>query len=793
MLGKSPGVTAAAVLSLGLGIGANAAIFSLVDGLWLRPMAVRDPGQIVRVLSVTNQDRAGLLSYPEYEEFARQIPAFSGVVATGGRGAFLPKPDGTTQLLLVNVVSANFFEVLGVKPAYGRLWNPGDSSVVVLGYNFWKRQFGGDPGVVGTEIQLTRGGKVPFTIIGILPAEFAEIERSSDRDLWLPPQSWERLAGRGDLERRGFRWFHVLGRLAPHQSIGTARAQLQTVAARLEHFWPETNAGHSAGVISDAAYRWNQAGANGLLLLGVVLLLVLLCSVNVANLLLARGVARAREVAVRLAVGAGRARLIRQLMTESAVLGLCGLAVGLLLGGWITTILPALVIGPPGFPKTLQFGFDSRVFEFSFVVSIATTLFFGIAPAWRGSRADLVPALKGASPLEGQSRARFPLRQALVISQLAISLTLLATSGVLVESFVNTRTADLGLSRQPLLLLFITMGGKQAPQLYREATERVRNMPGVRELAFATRAPLSLSGGGLAQRVFFPDRAGQQKDRPEEIKFNTISSNYLHVMGTRLLRGREFNATDQSAGALVALVSQRMAERYWPSQDPINKTIRLDQPNGPEYRIAGVVQDVPINQIGEPPEPYLYLPYWRFSTDEITLVAQTAGNALALAEPARRTLRQLDRHLDPALISTQEQLIRFSARVYQMTAELVVTLGVIALMLTAIGLYGVVSYSVQQRTREIGIRMALGAERGRTLLLVLAGSARLGGLGIALGLPMALVATRLARSMLFGVNPWNAGTFLMAAGVLLLVLTAASLVPARRATRIDPLVALRQQ
>ena len=406
-LASRPAFSFVAALSLALGIGANSAIFSLIDALWFRPMAVPKASQIVRVFSVTDQDREGFLSYPEYLDFKGQASSLGELAAVGGRGLRLVEGD-SRQLLTLNLVSPNFFTALGVKPALGRLFTPQDQAdpasavAVVLGNSFWVRHFGGDRKIIGRQLRVERVHEVLVTVVGVLPASFRSIETSGDRDMWFSEQSWANLGDVGELERRGGRWFRVIGRLAPGASARFADEQVRTIALRMAQAWPATNRGRRAAVVLDLRYRLEEAGTNGLALLAIVLLVVLISSVNVANLLLSRTGFRGREMAVRLALGAGRGRLIRQLMAENILLGAAGLVLGLAIGAMLIRILPSLMVQPPGLYAAQDFQFDSRVLIFSIAVSAVTVLFFGLAPAWKsalsvGARRNSTSALPGAT------------------------------------------------------------------------------------------------------------------------------------------------------------------------------------------------------------------------------------------------------------------------------------------------------------------------------------------------------------------------------------------------------------
>lgn len=788
VLAARPVFTLIAALSLALGIGANSAIFSLVDALWFRPMAVRDASRIVRVFGVTDQDRRAGLSYPEYLDF-KNASAFSDVMTIGGRGLVLVEGDSHV-LETLYVVSANFFTALGVKPALGRVFTPSDprdAMVVVLGNSFWQRHYGGDPSIVGRQIHVERGKDLMVTVIGVLPESFRSIYNGGDRDVWFPESMWRELGDQKELEARDNRWFYVLARLAPGVSAASANAQVETIAERMAAESPVTNRGRRATVVPDLNYRLELAGTNGVALLAIVALVVLISSVNVANLLLSRAGARGTEMAIRLSIGASRGRVIRQLMTENFVLGLAGLALGLVIGGMLTKVLPSLIIQPPGWFIPIDFHFDSRVLIFSFAVSVVTILFFGLAPAWKSARPDLLGALKGDAAFAIAGR-RWPVRNWLAVAQIGVSLALLASASVLARSFINTRTADLGFGRKPLLLVWLESDAK-APE-YAQVISRFASLPGVKSVAAAVRAPLSLSGNGMFQLVTFPGRTEYTNAPPFEIKYNAVTANFLNTMGTPILRGRGFTASDENLGATSVLINERMAQRFFPGEDAVGKTIRIGR-SGRDHTVIGVVKNAPINDVGEPPEPYLYLSYWANFESEVTFLIETQGDPAALANAARAELKAVDKRLDPLGITTENDLIRFSAQQYQITAEVAAGLGLLGLVLTAVGLYGVIAFGVSQRTRELGIRMALGASRGDTLRLVLRDVAILGAAGLTLGIPLAMTATRLLSSLLFGVGAWDAAAFLAAVSVLAIVLMLAGLKPALRATGIQPSSALR--
>jgi len=805
VLGARPLFTLVAALSLALGIGANSAIFGLVDTFWLRPLSVPDSGRIARVFSVTEQNSTGLFSYPEYRDLQKQSTALQDLVAIGGRGATLI--EGTNrELHNLNLVSPNFFSAMGIKPALGRLFTPQDEAdpasalYVVLGNSLWEHHYGGDPNIVGKKIRIHRANDVLCTVIGVLPTTFRGIENGGDRDLWFSLQSWSQIGQPVELVTRSSRWFYVMGRFAPGATEKSANAQLDTIASRMAADFPASNKGRRAAAVSDLRFRMQQAGTNGVALLAIVLVVLLISSVNVANLLLSRAGARGKEMAVRLALGAGRGRLVRQLMTENFLVGMLGLALGIAIGAWLIAVIPVLIVQPPGFHVALDFRFDARVFLFSLFVSLLTIALFGLAPAWKASRPDLVPALKGEAAFGSTSR-RWPLRNWLVVAEVAFAMILLASAGVLVHSFANTRTVDLGFGRKPLLLVWTSTNNPKLP-VYQEVMTRFEALPGVRSVAGAVRAPLSLSSNGMALRISFPGRTEAPNQAPLEVKYNAVTRNFLSTMGTAIVRGRGFEQRDEMAGANSVIVNEKMAQQYWPGEDAVGKVIHIGGAKGKDHTVIGVARNAPINAVGEAPEPYLYISYWPNIESELTYLVESDGDPAALAQAARQQLKAVSPDLQVMTITTENELIRFSAQIYQITAELVGTLGLLGLILTAVGLYGVVSHGVSQRTRELGVRMALGASRNDTLRLVLRDVAILGLVGLCAGLPLAMAATRFfsklavdpgSPGVLFGVSAWDAPAYLAAIVLLSAVVLLAGYIPARRATSVDPSTALRME
>lgn len=718
----------------------------------------------------------------------------------------MPRPDGTAEMLLTNVVSNNFFTILGVRPLLGRVFTAQDAErlrthpAVVLGYSCWQRDFGGNPDIVGRSITLLRGKnhRYQVDIWGVLPSSFREIDPDSDRDLWMPTEDWAFFGGADELTSHEFRWFNVLGRLKPGATVRQANDQAETVADALAAADPVDNHGRGARAVSDFSYRMGQARTSGLLLFAIVCGVVLLAIVNVAHLLFSRALARAPEVALRLSLGATRWAVARQLLVENLLLGCLSLAVGLVLAVGLAAMLPRLLVLQPAmletFGYTTRFHLDERVFLFASLLTLVTMLLLAMVPLIQVARAELLPVLQASATTRTSSRAPI-LRRAAIWLQIGISFALLVSTGALVRSFLNTRTQSIGLTRKQVLIAFTQQ--PEAP-VREEVVANLRALPGVGSVAYAIRAPLMPSEGGIATKITFSSHP--EMHDPVVIKYNAVSPNFLNVTGTRILRGRGFTTADDANGPPVVIINQSMARKYWPGRDPIGQLVRLpgfgngiDRGATLEARVVGVAENAPINQIGEIPESYMYLPYHLSQMGEITFVLQTRQNAMAIARDARQVLIHANPLLDPMFVTSLPELIRYSAGNYQMMAELVSALGLIGLALTVVGLYGFLAFRVTQRRREIGIRMALGASREATVWLIFRDTASMAGIGLAIGVVLALPAARLESAALFGVGPLDALSITIALGILAAAVAAAAWLPARRAASIDPMQALRSE
>jgi predicted permease len=806
LLAKSPGFAAVALVSLALGMGANTAIFSLINATLLRPLPVRDPERLVTVYTSDYSGPArGSTSYPDYLDIREQAQVFSGFAAFSATPMSL-SDEGRTERILGQVVTGDYFNVLGVDAALGRTFvpeedrTPGTHPVVVISHGLWQRVLGGDPGVVGRRIVVNG---TAFTIIGVTPPAFTGAILGVAPDVYLPIMMVDQLAqappGNSRLAQRGSRGMFTLGRLAPGVTREQAQAAMDTLAAQLHAAYPREwtdrrqqprrlTVESQQRAIVFPQFRGGLVGLLSLLAVVVGLVLLIACA-NLANLLLARASARRREIGVRLALGAGRRRLVRQLLTESLLLAVAGGALGVLVAEWTIDMLMKLQ-PPTPIPMFLDLSLDYRALAFTALLALVTGVLFGLVPALRATRPGVIPALKGDAPIT--SRLGFSTSRVLVVSQVGLSLLLLVGSGLFVRSLGNAGNIDTGFDANNLLVMSMDLrlqgyDDVRTKTFCRQLLERVSGLPGVISASLADSLPLSLHGQRTSVRM---EGYAPQPGEDMEINFAKVAPRYFETMRIALRRGREFTPQDREGAPGVAVVNEAFARRYWPGQDPLGKKVR----RGPaEFTVIGLARDGKYRTLGEDPLPFLYFPLDQVYSTSVTLHVRTAGDPAALLGSVRREIQSLDRDLPLYEVKTMRDHLGIAMLPARLAASLLGGFGVLALALAAIGIYGVMSYSVAQRTREIGIRMALGADRRRVLNLVVGQGMLPALIGAILGLAAAVGVTRFAAGFLYGISATDILTFAGVTGLLAAVALAASYLPARRATRVDPVVALRYE
>jgi predicted permease len=803
MLWKSPSFTLVAVVVLALGIGANSTIFSMINGLLLRPLAgVEAPERLAGVY--TSDYSSGLYgssSYPDYISFRDGANAFEGLAAYEGSEASLAEGD-EPERLRGESVTGNYFKVLGVKASAGRTLLQEDEAaasgnpVVVISHNLWQRRFNSEPTIINRTINLD--GRA-HTVVGVAAKDFRGLH------MGLPPEFWRPLPPPpSNPGARGNRALKVVGRLKEGVTHEEANRQLATIAARLAQDFPETNRGtlerpdepRPVTVAGESRIGPKQrkavAGVSGMLMLVVGLVLLIACA-NVANLLLARASVRQREIAIRLALGSGRLRLVRQLLTESMCLAILGGLLGLLLTLWTSDFLPKFF--PPEDAGGLDLSVDWRVLGFTLGLSLLTGIVFGLVPALQASRQNLLSALKddtGAPEVRGFGR--FGLRNALVVLQVALSLILLICAGLFMRSLRAASTSDPGFDAENVLLTQMEtrgakMGREEQKFFYREVQEQVGALPGVRSVALAYIVPIS--GGGMRTNVSIE---GYQPRPNEDTELNTniVSPNYFKTLGIPLLQGRDFNAADTANASGVVIINEEFARRYFPGVSPLGKRVRTDS-EGPYLEIIGIARNAKYRGLREEPLPFFYTPLAQGVMSSMTLFVRTDGDPLAVLPSVRAELKSLNKNLTLFQINTFSAHLATALFADRMIAVLLSVFGGAALLLAAVGLYGVMSYAVARRTHEIGVRMALGAQTGDIIKLVLWQGMMLLLVGSLVGLAAAFALTRLMSSLLYGVGATDPVTFVGITLLLACVAMLACYLPARRATKVDPMVALRYE
>jgi predicted permease len=811
MLLKQKGVTAIAVLSLALGIGANTAIFSLLDALLLKPLPVNRPEQLVVVnIAAPSQPGRGYssFSYPVFREMQENNVVFSCMFARAGLQMSM-SASGQTERVQGEEVSGNFFSALGLNPQLGRLFTeaddqtPGAHPVAVLSFNFWQRRFGADPNIVGKTINLNN---YPFTVIGVAPQGFHGVEVGVAPDVRVPLMMDGQVRQRGGrpiFEDRGSMWLGVAARLKSGVSIEQAQAGADNAfqIARepdVRRVTGDTTDDRNFRSLriqlssartgnSNLSRQFSQPLTVLMCLVGVVLLIACL---NVANLLLARGATRQKEIAVRLALGAGRFRLVRQLLTEGFLLSALGGALGFLFARWGTDMLLGFL--PQG--RTLEIKPDLRMLGFTLGVTLLSALFFGLLPALQATRPNLIPALKNETVVVSGSGRRWELGRLLVVLQVALSLVLLVGAGLFARSLRNLKTVDMGYHRDQVVTMSLDPaqnGYKIEPlrNFYDQLSERLAALPGVKTTTFARNAPMSGSFSRFGIEV-----PGYQTRPGEEmaVLFNQVGPQFFATFGAPLLLGREFTAQDTPESPKVVIVNQGVARRFFGSESALGKRITLE--NYKDLEIVGIVADAKYRNLKEVAPLTAYIPYSQYEQlGQRTLCVRAAGDARALVAAIRQEVRNLDPNLPVFNVKTFAEQINDSVSQERLIAMLSSFFGFFALLLAALGLYGVMAYAVTRRTREIGIRLALGAQTAGVRWLVLRETLLLALIGIAIGLPAALASSRLTEGLLFELKPTDPLTITLATLLLLSIAALAGYLPACRATRVDPLIALRHE
>jgi len=802
LLLKNPGLTVIAGLSIAIGIGVNSALFSITDALLLRPLAIARPGDVVTIVTSTLTFLPGGVSYPDYQDLREKSRSFSGLAAYQFQSVGLaPSANVQPQMRLGMLVSDNFFSTMGIEPMLGRAFAPdeakvpGRDAIAVLSYDQWVNQFGRDPGILGRTVRMTG---IEFKIIGVMPESFTGMDLYVHPAFYAPLTMIQQLGTLpgNPLEDRANRFLQVKGRLRPGVSREQAQAELISIGKNLEKAYPATNHNHSIAVQTELQARFQQDPYDSALVVTLMTLaglVLLIACANVANLLLARASSRSREIAIRLAIGAGRWRLLRQLLIESALLSSVGGVLGLGLG-YLGILFFKTIQIPTDLPIVLLIRLDRRVLLFSLCAALASTLLFGLAPAWQAARTDLIPALRAAG-LTASARRRTIGRDVLVIGQVALSLVLLVAAGMLLEGFRKTLGLNPGFRTDHIMTMqFDTRLARYTPEqsrlFYRNLVDRARALPGVKSATMAEAVPLS---PGQSSQVVIPEGYQFPKGQETATEFGeAIDENYFPTMRTPMVRGRTFTFSDTADSRPVAIVNEAFAAKYWPNQDAIGKRVRIKDSQGPMLEVVGISKTGRYLFIAEPPTPYIYVPYTQQPASAMAVLVETAGDPAGVAAPLRDLVRSLDANVPIYNARTLENFYQLRAiSVMLLILELVSAMGLLGLALALVGLYGLMSYSVSRRTQEIGIRMALGANRGSVVTMVLRQGFLLSAIGIGIGFVASLGVHSVLSRGLIGLGSSNPAVLAIVPVALLLVTIAACYIPAHRASQVDPIRALR--
>ncbi|MBV8206909.1 MAG: ABC transporter permease [Acidobacteria bacterium] len=804
LLARNPGFTLIAALSLALGIGANSAIFSLADTLLLRPLNVLEPSRMVTISTDRPEDGAGLggVSYPDYQDFRDHAKSFDGIVGFDYARLSLAKSAADTpQMRFGELVSSNYFQTLGVQPALGRAFANDEGTVagrdplVILSYDFWRTEFSADPNMLGRTLRING---IDFTVVGVAPRDFHSTDAYVRPYFYVPLSMEQRLQGlpRDPLADRSAHALELKGRLKDGVTREAAQAELASIWKGLEpeqteadrHRVPHVRTELQARIVSDPSDAFLVA-----LLMALTGVVLLIACANVANLLLGRARSRTREVAIRIALGVSRSRLARQLLTESMLLALLGVVLGMGFAYGGIRYLQTIRV-PTDVPVVIAPQLDLRVMAFALLLGVVSAIVFGLAPALGASRTSLVPALKNA---EAQTtRQRMLGRNGLVILQVALAMVLLVATGMLLDGFRKALVLDPGFQTAHILnsefdTSLVRYTPQQTHDFYRELRARAAALPGVKAVALGTYVPLSPQQsmeGVTPEGYAFP-----QGQVSANTLFTAVDENYFTLMHTRIVRGRAFAANDKDGMPLVAIVNQAFADRYWPNQSALGKRLRINSKADKWIEVVGVAATGKYTYVGEPPTPFLYLPFAQNESTHAVLFTQAFGDPAALAGPLRNVVHSLDANQPIFNLRTFTNFYEQRSSVIAMIMEIVGTMGMVGLSLALIGLYGLVAYSVARRTREIGVRMAIGASRSDVLRMVLRQGLTLSVIGIVIGGAISVFAARALEAGLIGLGKANAATYVAVPVLLLAVTLGASYLPARRASRVDPMAALRYE
>jgi predicted permease len=807
-LRKSPELATIVAITIAIGVGANTAMFSFVNGFLIRPLPVPSPGQLVALAIQEKNTPLGALgfSYPEFVAFRQQATASCEVFGQAlARGSLGLTADGRTDRVSMTAVTRNYFSGLGVKPVLGRLILPGEGEapgeqpVMVLGYSFWQKRFGGDPSVIGKQVRID--GK-PVEIIGVVPKEFHGSFSIFEMDGYLPLSTlFPSGSGMSFWSDRNTRLILAMGRLKSGVSLAKAQSLFDVISQRQAEQYPASDKGFSVRVLPERLSRPIPYANNSFLLISALFLvlsaiILLLACTNVVNILMAKASSRMRELAIRTALGGSRARLVRQMLTETMLLASLGGVLGLLVGMWASRLSGS--IHPSGLPLQLNFGFDWPVFAYALGLVLFTGIFLGLTPALNATRTDVNVVLHQGNRSDVGGSGRHRIRRDLMVLQVAGSLTLLIVAGLFVRSLQNAEHMNLGFNQDQVLNITLDPKGNdyteaQTREFYRELESRIKAMPGVQSASLASSVPISTFPSG--QRIYVENRPLLPDHPVPKILFNRIDSGYFKTMSIPVLLGRGFLDSDNEAAPLVAVINQTMANRLWPGEEPIGRRFSITSESGPFLEVVGVARDSKYQSIAEDSQPYFYVHLEQNYTSFRVLQVRSSVAPALLTGQMQREIRELNPAITVVDIRTMEESLQGATGffIFRLGASLAAFIGTMGMILAIIGVYGMVSYTAVQRTQEIGIRIALGANPLQIVNLVVGQGMRIVFIGISAGLVGAWALTRMMTHLLVGVSPNDPVVYVGVSILLSLVALVASYIPARRATKVDPVVALRYE